>query len=433
MARKKKKKQTRAYKRGRVTIVTAGLIAIVTTTLLGFISIPLALLSLGIFSLVGMIEAEVYRREFWEKAASFKFKTLKDGQDTLTKNILSNAKAIERLKKDISETKVRAAEEAPATVFEDVPDNPGRAALPFELDTKPLQKSLRATKPQTPDAPPPEPPMNDDSDDYDYESVSDNVVRELVRHAMREKRVDVFIQPIMRLPQRQVRFYEMFARIRARPGQYLPASRYMEIAEQDNLDGEIDNLLLLHCLKTIQGSAHVKRAAPFFINIKDSTLKNTAFMKRLLGFVSKNRDLAPRLVFEIRQHDFDNMTPALLEIMRGLGTLGCSFSLDHVETLKIDIADLLHFKIRFVKFAANKLKADASSKVFAEVHRNKRKLEANGIGVIVERIESEEQMRELFDYDVHYGQGYLFGKPELEGAYMKRERARRMGLDEDAA
>ncbi|MEZ5815069.1 MAG: EAL domain-containing protein [Alphaproteobacteria bacterium] len=439
MAGKKRQKKGRArpYKNGRLTMVTAGIIAVVTTVLLGFISIPLALLSVGIFSLVGMIEAEISRREFWEQAASFKFKTLKDGQDALAKEMKASKAEIDALKENSAKKEVpvpekKEAQERDVLVLDvpvDVPGNPGRAALPLGLDTKPLPRSPRAVKPQKI----PEAETVEISGDEDYESVSDNIVRELVHHALAEKRVDVFIQPIVRLPQRQVRFYEMFARIRARPGQYLPAGRYMAVAEQDNLDGEIDSLLLLHCLKTIQGSAHLKRPAPFFINVKNSTLKNAIFMKRLLGFVSKNRALAPRLVFEIRQSDFDAMAPALLEIMRGLGRLGCSFSLDHVETLNLDIADLQHFKIRFVKFAAEKLNAGWSGKDLSALHRAKRKLEANGIGVIVERIESEEQMRELLDYDIHYGQGYLFGKPELEGAYMERVRQQRGIAGGDAA
>ena len=414
---KKRKKQ----KPSRGAMIAVIFLGTITTTLLSFISIELALLSFGLFALGTVIFTENQRRHFWEQSASYKFKTLKDNHNSLAKDVAHNRKNIEILREDVLETReqINSVQTAPATESPfagEIP--PGRAPkLPMNLDTKPLPKSPRASKPK---APPPEPDISEMEESY--ESVSDTVVRELVQHAMHHKRVDVFVQPVMRLPQRQVRFYEMFARIRARPGQYLPASRYMQIAEQDNLDGEIDNLLLLHTLKTIQSSAHVKRAVPFFINIKNSTLKNTAFMKRLLSFVSKNRDLAPRMIFEIRQSDFNAMSSALLEIMRGLGTLGCSFSLDHVDSLKLDIADLQHFKIRFVKINAQKLLSISGDKAFAAMHKNKRKLEANGIGVIIEKIEKEEQLRELLDYDIHYGQGYLFGRPDIEGAYKKKDR-----------
>lgn len=428
MAKRKAQKGKRPYrKRGfkhwpRGWMVAAVFGATLCVTLLSFISIPLGMLGLGLFGVLGMIETEAYDRSLWEQSASFKFKTLKDNQDALAKEILANSRDVDALREEVADRSKHVPKEP-------LPSPPRPSPLPFELETSPSPKQLRATKPQLPDD-----FYAERNTDEDYADMSDTIVRELLRHAMNDSRVDVFIQPVVRLPQRQTRFYEMFARIRARPGQYLPASRYMQIAEQDNLDGKIDDLLLLHCLKTLQESAHVQRAAPFFINIKNSTLTNMAFMKHLLSFLSRHRELAPRMVFEIRQSDFDAMSPAMLDVLRGLGKLGVSFSLDHVENLKIDVADLQHFKIRFVKVSAKHLLTSlAQAKSFADTHKAKRKLEANGIGVIIEKIENEEQMRGILDYDVHYGQGYLFGKPELEGAYKSRERARRMGLDEDAA
>ena len=40
-------------------------------------------------------------------------------------------------------------------------------------------------------------------------------------------------------------------------------------------------------------------------------------------------------------------------------------------------------------------------------------LDRAGIDMIVERIETDEQLLDLLDYDVDYGQGYLFGEPRL--------------------
>lgn len=431
MARKKQQRRQKQTKRGfknwpRAWLVAGVFGATLCIMLLSFISIPLALLGLGIFGLMGIIETEAHERSLWQQAASFKFKTLKDGQDALVKDMAKNTRDIEALK-----CKVRnddAYEQPPAAMInKDMPSK--RASLPLGLDYKEFPRSPRAIKPQRP-----APVIPAQNDRENFEDLSDSIVRELIHHALYEERVDVFVQPIQRLPQRQTRFYEMFARIRARPGQYLPASRYMAIAEQDHLDDKVDNLLLLHCLKTLSESARIKRAAPFFINVKNTTLKNGAFMKRLLNFVAKNRELAPRLVFEIRQRDFDAMPAALLEIMRGLGTLGCSFSLDHARSLHIDVADLQHFKVRYVKIDAVHLLAAAQNggKEFSALHKAKRKLEANGIGVIATKIENEEQMRKLLDFDLHYGQGYLFGKPELEGAYKSRGQGRRAGLEENA-
>jgi len=416
-------KRHKAYKSGPSRSQVAGgvFVATIVTALLSFISLELALLAFGFFGLSAITYSEIRRRQHWEHAASFKFKTGKEHRETLERTVKTHSNKLAQMEEKLEKAQARVSDTNAPAPEKTTPEEEKKRTLIAAAQSVVKERETTAI-PQAALAA---------LDNEDYDSVSDTVVLELLHNAVHNKRVDVFVQPIMRLPQRQVRFYEMFARIRAQPGQYLPAGRYMKLAEQDNLQHDIDNLLLLHCLKTIQGSAHVKRAAPFFLNITSATLKNTAFMKRVLAFVSKNRELAPRLVFEMQQADYDNMPPALLEIIRGLGTLGCRLSLDHVESFNFNVEDLQHFKVRFVKvppkiFHEAAHESTTGGKSFTALQRSKNKLEANGIGVIVERLETETQMRALLDFDIHYGQGYLFGKPELEGAYTRRMRALRL-------
>src|SRR5690606_31005187 len=51
----------------------------------------------------------------------------------------------------------------------------------------------------------------------DNQTISDTAVQAVVKNAIKTEHVEVFLQPIVRLPQRKVRFYEMFARVRAKP------------------------------------------------------------------------------------------------------------------------------------------------------------------------------------------------------------------------
>ena len=43
----------------------------------------------------------------------------------------------------------------------------------------------------------------------------------------------------------------------------------------------------------------------------------------------------------------------------------------------------------------------------------KRRLDGAGIDLIVEKIETEQMLVELLDYNIDFGQGYLFGEPRL--------------------
>ena len=104
--------------------------------------------------------------------------------------------------------------------------------------------------------------------------------------------------------------------------------------------------------------------------------------------------------------------------MKGLGQLGCTFSIDNVNDFNFDIGALLKLKVRYVKISAQDLMArNRNDKELAELQKLKRRLEGNGIAVIAEKIETEQALKELFDFDINYGQGYLFGKPDVQGAY----------------
>lgn len=278
-------------------------------------------------------------------------------------------------------------------------------------------KALPATPPPT--------IANDELLAY-FESLSDTVIRELIHHAVRNRSVNVFVQPIVRLPQRKPRFFEMFARIRARPGLYVPASRYIEVARKDAVLNDIDQLLLMQCLKTVRDTAHLNRAAPFFLNVEASNLKNKRFMDELLVFLSQNRALAPRLIFEIRQKDLGGMSPQVLEILKGLGKLGCTLSIDHVRQFSFDIAFLRSLNTQFIKIEAGILMKKAKMPGGpSQIITVKDTLEDHGIDIIVEKIESEEVLRELLDYGINYGQGFLFGRPDLQA--MQTGEARQAG------
>jgi len=256
------------------------------------------------------------------------------------------------------------------------------------------------------------------------EALTDMAVRELLHHAVKNKQIDIFLQPIVRLPQRHANFYELFARIRAKAGLYLPAQRYMELAVEERLMESIDNILLLECLKVLQVNFDTEKVSTYFLNIKPSTLRNADFMDDLLKFIAQNKKMAPSLVFEMRQADFESLSSGERLILDGMTKLGCRFSLDHVSSLPDDILSLYQRNVRFLKIPAPRfLGKEEGYADFAQMIRKKRRLEVNGVEVIIDRVEHEPELLELLDYEVNYGQGFLFGRPDLEGVYKFRKSA----------
>lgn len=243
-------------------------------------------------------------------------------------------------------------------------------------------------------------------------NLSDAQVLELVEAAVKQDRIDMFMQPIVSLPQRKQKFFEMFSRIRIRDDLYLPAERYIEVAIKKDLAPAIDNLLLLRSLQLVREEAGSVNTLAFFCNITSLTLNDPKFMGDLVEFIAQYRDLAPRLVFELGQHDLATMDAESLPVLEGLTRLGCRFSMDRVRSLSFDYAQLNARHIRFIKVESALLLRELSGEGgLRRLKRIKQELDTHGIDLIVEKIESEKQLVDLLDIEIDYGQGFLFGHP----------------------
>lgn len=244
--------------------------------------------------------------------------------------------------------------------------------------------------------------------------LSDDQVLKLIERAINKDQVDLFLQPIVTLPQRKIRFYETFARIKIMKDIYLPAVRYIDIATERSLMHVVDNLLLLKGLQEVLKAAEGDYNRSFFFNIGSYTLRDQKFMGDLVEFISRNRMLAPQLVFELRQKDLVSMNSDTYDLLEGLAKLGCRFSMDDVKRLVFDFSFLSSRYVRFIKIDANMiLKELRKEGGLAKLKKFKSQMDRNGVDLIVEKIEKDKQLIELLDVDLDYGQGYLFGKPFL--------------------
>lgn len=235
---------------------------------------------------------------------------------------------------------------------------------------------------------------------------------ETVRAAIDANRVDLYLQPIVTLPQRKVRFYEAFTRLRREDGTLLLPADFLEPAEEGGLLPRIDHFLLLRCVQVVRRLQLKNRDIGLFCNIATTTLNDATLFPQLLQFMDANRALAPSLVLEFKQSALYDMGPLELEALAALRELGFRFCIDAVTDLRIDPRNLGERGIRYVKIPATFLlgKDGASG---ADIHAADLSdlLGRFGISLIAERIEAETQVVDLLDYDVRFGQGFLFSPP----------------------
>jgi cyclic-di-GMP phosphodiesterase TipF (flagellum assembly factor) len=250
----------------------------------------------------------------------------------------------------------------------------------------------------------------------------------LIRAAIDANHVDLYLQPIVTLPQRKVRYYEALSRLRTDRGEVLQAADFIAPAEGAHLMPQIDNLMMFRCVQVVRRLLSKNRELGLFCNISGSTLTDAAVFTQLLEFLDANRAIAPSIVLEFTQSAIRAAGPLENESLSALAERGFRFSLDNLVDLRIDPRALATRGFRFIKVPASLL-LDRSGGGATDIHPADFAdlLARFGIELIAEKIENEGTVVELLDYDVKYGQGFLFSAPRpvraeaLQGAAERGE------------
>jgi cyclic-di-GMP phosphodiesterase TipF (flagellum assembly factor) len=229
--------------------------------------------------------------------------------------------------------------------------------------------------------------------------------------AIEANRVDLYLQPIVTLPQRKVRFYEAVARLRTEDGEVLIAADFQPFAEAGGLMPRIDNLILFRCVQVVRRLAGKNRDIGVFCGISASTLSDPKFFPQISDFMQANRALAPSLVLEFAQATMRDMGPIEHESLAALADLGFRFSLDRLTDLRIEPRELADRSFRFKAPAV--LLLNRASAQGADIHPADLSdlLGRFGIDLIADQVDGEGTVVDLLDYDVRFGQGLLFSPP----------------------
>src|SRR5271156_1412760 len=244
-----------------------------------------------------------------------------------------------------------------------------------------------------------------------FAGLANDVIIAAVRGAIDAQRIDLHLQPIVTLPQRKVRYYEALSRLNAGSGELVTAEDFLPYAEAASLLPKLDRLSVFRCVQIVRRLSLKNREIGLFCNVSASALTDAGF-PQLLEFIEANRALAPSLMFEFTQNAIRNMGRMEHEALAAIAERGFRFSMDNLTDLRVEPRELTARGFRFVKASAALLLnrvASATSNIhpadFSDL------LGRFGIDLIAERIESESMVVDLLDYDVRFGQGFLFSPP----------------------
>src|ERR1700733_14090188 len=160
-------------------------------------------------------------------------------------------------------------------------------------------------------------------------SLGEPELLETIRSSLEENRVALYLQPIVSLPQRKLRYYEALSRLRAENGRVIMPAEYIKIAAPAGLMSVVDNLLLFRCVQIVRRLTQKHRDIGVFCNISGDTLADAEFFPQFLDYMQHNRDLAGQIVFEFGQDALVKAGAKGEENLAFLASLGFALSMDH--------------------------------------------------------------------------------------------------------
>ncbi len=224
----------------------------------------------------------------------------------------------------------------------------------------------------------------------------------------RDFRLD--FQPIVDLATRQVHHHE--ALLRLEPGLLAPGEGpqdFVALAETLGLTEELD---LAVATLALAGSAALPEGQRIAFNISGLSAQSAGFRTRLLALLDRDPRGASRLMVELTESaeiEEEAFAAATLQALRARGVPVC---IDDFGAGAAAFRYLKAFPTDYVKVdgafvhAALSCERDRSF-VAAMVDLSI----AVGARVVAERIETEEAAAAMHGLGVHYGQGWLFGRP----------------------
>lgn len=255
--------------------------------------------------------------------------------------------------------------------------------------------------------------------------INDAKALRAVQDAIENDRVDLYLQPIVSLPQRKTRFFEAFSRLRQADGKVLQPSDYLDAAERANRIGVIDNMILLRAVQALRQLGPQSAQYRIFCNISPATIFDQDFFTRFTDYLDANEDLAQRIVFEFTYPAVEMMHARVKKNLKAVANRGFCFSVDHIRRFDLNWEALAERNFHYVKASSALLLSESAKgeEGKARIRTFKENLRRHNIDLIVEKIERETDMPEILKLGIDYGQGALFGAPAIASQYVQSEAA----------
>ena len=228
-----------------------------------------------------------------------------------------------------------------------------------------------------------------------------------LEQALSNERFELYIQPVLGLPRRDLIQHEIFARMIDEDGQNIAAADFLPMAMRHGMAARIDRLIVD---RVIDRLAHTPHAGEIAVNVSSISVADANFLAWLKRRLVAAPAIARQLVFELSESGAALDRDSVLAFEAMLRHARARFALDnfglHRESLQLMRA-LLPAYVKLSRAHTVALRDDEADRFFvASLVRLGAPLD---IRVIAQGVENEDVLSILSSAGVAGYQGYLVG------------------------
>jgi diguanylate cyclase (GGDEF)-like protein len=234
-----------------------------------------------------------------------------------------------------------------------------------------------------------------------------------LRNAMREDRIEAFLQPIIDIKTNNAVAFEVLVRI-CDGEVIIPAGEFVEVAEELGMAKELDRAVFRKGLAHYAKVAAKHPEAKFFFNLFPHSFNDLAWVRGIPELVRSAGVPCEKIVLEITERE---ALPNLIQVRAVIEELRASRIAVALDDFGSGFSSFLYLKylaVDYVKIEGSFVRhmvTDERDRVIVEqinsmAHRF-------GLKTVAEFVEDEATAKMLAEIGVDYAQGYYYGYPAL--------------------
>ena len=234
---------------------------------------------------------------------------------------------------------------------------------------------------------------------------------ETVRQALAENRLVFHIQPIVTLPQRRPHGYDLVPRLTLEDGDLADAPDFLPRQGGDDVQRHIEGVALVEAITISRRARTAGQPLTLYVPLSRATFADASAAEQVLASLEANRAIAPFMIFAISDSDWQDLTTAERAIADAMAKKGAGFSLSHMRSLRVDVAELAGQGVRSLRIDAGHF--IQSPQTYTDFHASDiaNYVARFEVSLLATGISSEREIVELLDDGIRLAQGPHIAAP----------------------